>query len=145
MNKDAMCGWPPFASRSHLSPWHWDLDAQTIWLDLSPLWKLAPHPNLQGEAAPGEPELLGVASLLRLRDYFLSDWEKKNIPGFLFASVLRHPWLLGLFNWLETMAGTVSPRVKSLSWACVSFWSRTHFLPASLPSCPHLGFVTNLA
>lgn len=104
-----------------------------------------PSPNLQGEAALGDPELLGVASLLRLCNSFLSNWEKKNIAGFLFASVLTHPWLLGLFNWLETMAGAVSPRVKSLCWACVSFWSRTHFLPASLSSCPHLGFVTNLA
>lgn len=98
LNKDAMCGWPPFASRSHLSPWHRDLDVQMIWLDLSPLWKLAPNPNLQGEAAPREPELLGVASLLRLRNYLLSDWEKKNIPGFLFAPVLSHPGFLGFLT-----------------------------------------------
>lgn len=76
------------------------------------------HLNVQGEAGGG---LLGLASLLRLLNYFLSGWEKKNISEFLFAEVLTHPWLLGLFNWLKTMAGMVSPRVKSLVWACVSF------------------------
>ena len=64
---------------------------------------------------------MGLASLLMLLNYFLSGWEKKNISGFLFAEVLTHPWLPGLFNWLKTMAGMVSPRVKSLVWACVSF------------------------
>ena len=65
-----------------------------------------------------------MPTLLRLLNYFLSLLEmqkRKKISGFLFAEVLTHLWLPGLFNWLKAVAGVVGPRVKSLSWACVSF------------------------
>lgn len=89
---------------------------------------------------------LGVSSLLRLANYLLSSWENKNISGFLFAEIITYRWLLGFVSRLEMRAVTVYPRVKCFFWACVSFHSITHSLPASISSSVlGSGFVIHLA
>lgn len=104
-----------------------------------------PQPQPSGGGSPKGARALGCRLPPQAAQLPSERLGKEKHPWIFICTSPQPPRLLGLFNWLETMAGTVSPRVKSLSWAWVSFWSRTHFLLTSLSSCPHLGFVTNLA
>lgn len=140
LNKEATCGLSWFFPKPSL-PWHQDQNTQATW---------------KGHLATGNSPtrffkgtrggFLGVSSLLRLANYLLSSWGNKNISGFLFAEIITYRWLLGFVSRLEMRAVTVHPRVKCFFWACVSFHSITHSLPASISSSVlGSGFVIHLA
>lgn len=140
LNKEATCGLSWYLPKPSL-PWHQDQNTQATGEGHLAIGNSPPR-FFKGTKGG----LLGVSSLLGLVNYLLSSWENKNISGFLFAEIITYRWLLGFVSCLKMMAVTVHPRVKPFFWACVSFHSITHSLPASISSSVlGLAFVIHLA